>query len=122
MLVPLVILVVAFAVVLGRIPFAKAACRLIAGAVLLSVAIPCLVGTLSHSSIGPGGASSSSALTSALIVLLAVVVLVVIGRWSFKRWLASRPEPPVPTSSRRRVDLPELPTSWSNDRYKEDDL
>jgi hypothetical protein len=122
MIVGIIILIAGFSLVLGKVPFAKTAGRVACGVVLIVAALPCLVGTLANSSSGSVGVGASGSLISALIVLLIVVVFVVIGRWSFKRWLASKPEPPVPTSSRRRVDLPELPARWSHDRYKEDDL
>lgn len=122
MIVGIIILIAGFALVLGKVPFAKTTGRVACGVVLIVAALPCLVGALANSSSGSVGTSASGSLTSALIVLFIVVALVIIGRWSFKRWLASRPEPPVPTSSRRRVDLPELPARWSYDRYEEDDL
>jgi hypothetical protein len=122
MLVPLVILVVAAAIILGRVPFAKAAGRLAAGAVLVSVALPCLLYCLSKTSFGGIGHGLSSAAVGVVVVLLAILVLALLGRWSFKRWLARKPEAPTPASSRRRVDLPELERGRSFRFYEEDDL
>jgi len=119
----LLLLIAGAALIMGRVPFAKSAGRIAIGVVLIAIALPCLLKAFSPESVSADALLSgvSDFFKTVIVILLVVAALVLLGRWAFRRWLAAKPKPPVPASSRRRVDLPTMPRGWSPDDYEGND-
>lgn len=109
MIASLIITCIGIALVISKGNGSKKFLQIAAGIFIIGLALPCLI-QISSTLLADANTFglNSSPLGDIWPIFAVVTILALIGRFAMQQWIYAEPPPPIPTSIKKRIDLPNL--------------